>query len=213
MKQPIQWHKDCLKNLTASALRKREEANRVRDDADRIEAMADVQAHRQPTAPEPAPMAAGGELQQTAEPLLALRPSVAPKLERGDKPCRHGNLACGQGYWDCGKCSYDRRKAAYRRLTPEQKAYDNLVDPLGAYHTDFDRLERQSEDGCSCHINPPCSYCVSQPSEESEEGSVIFATNRKAAAGGGGAERQGDAPTTAEREANGALTDGGLSHE
>lgn len=37
MKQPIQWHKDCLKNMTASAIRKRDEANRIRDDADRID--------------------------------------------------------------------------------------------------------------------------------------------------------------------------------
>ena len=74
------------------------------------------------------------------------------------KPCKHGDLSCGSGYWDCGKCKDERRRAAHKRLTPEQKAYDNYVDPLGAYHTDYDR----EPEGCSCHINPPCSYCVSR---------------------------------------------------
>jgi hypothetical protein len=37
MKYPIQWHKECLRNMTASAQKKREEANRVREDADRID--------------------------------------------------------------------------------------------------------------------------------------------------------------------------------
>jgi len=74
------------------------------------------------------------------------------------KPCKHGDLACGSGYWDCGKCQDEMRRAAYKRLTLEQKAYDNMVDPLGAYHADYDR----ETEGCSCHINPPCSYCVNQ---------------------------------------------------
>ena len=72
------------------------------------------------------------------------------------KPCKHGDLACGSGYWDCGKCQDEMRRAAYKRLTPAQKAYDNMVDPLAYYHTNYDR------EGCSCHINPPCSYCVNQ---------------------------------------------------
>jgi len=37
MKQPIQWHKECLRNIIEYAKRKRDEANRVRDDADRID--------------------------------------------------------------------------------------------------------------------------------------------------------------------------------
>ena len=78
------------------------------------------------------------------------------------KSCNNGDLACGQGYWDCGKCSDARSRAAYARLTPAQKAYDNYVDPLGAYHTDYDRADAYSRepDSCSCHISPPCSFCV-----------------------------------------------------
>lgn len=75
--------------------------------------------------------------------------------------CKNGNLSCGQGYWDCGKCTEEYNRRAYARLTPAQKAYDNMVDPLGAYHTDYDRMP----ESCSCHINPPCSYCTSSADE------------------------------------------------
>ena len=74
------------------------------------------------------------------------------------KPCKNGDLSCGAGYWYCGKCEDDAYRAAYKRLTPAQKAYDNMVDPLGAYHTDYDREPQ----GCSCHISPPCNYCVNK---------------------------------------------------
>lgn len=78
------------------------------------------------------------------------------------KPCKNGDLSCGAGYWDCGKCEDEMRRAAYKRLTPAQKAYDNFVDPLGAYHTDYDREPQ----GCSCHISPPCSYCVNHSDDD-----------------------------------------------
>ena len=74
------------------------------------------------------------------------------------KPCKNGDLSCGAGYWYCDKCDDDARRAAYKRLTPAEKAYDNFVDPLEAYHTDYDSEPR----GCSCHISPPCNYCVSK---------------------------------------------------
>jgi len=75
--------------------------------------------------------------------------------------CKHGDSACGV-YWTCGKCSAEDNKRAWARLTPAQKAYDNHVDPLGAYHTDYDAVG-YDDGSCSCHINPPCSYCVNQP--------------------------------------------------
>ena len=78
------------------------------------------------------------------------------------KPCKNGDLSCGSRYWYCDKCERDARIAAYKRMTPEQKAYDNMVDPLGAYHTDYDREPQ----GCSCHISPPCNYCVSNSADD-----------------------------------------------
>ena len=86
---------------------------------------------------------------------------VQPPLVRRSAPlCKHGEAGCGQ-YYDCGKCAREKRANAYRRLTPEQKAYDSMVDPLGAYHTDFPQ-------GCSCHICAPCSFCVAMTEEEAD---------------------------------------------
>lgn len=79
-------------------------------------------------------------------------------IDKQAKPCKHGDLACGQGYWYCGKCEDESRRAAYKKMTPAEKAYNNYVDPLCAYHTDYDREPQ----GCSCHISPPCSYCVNK---------------------------------------------------
>jgi len=86
---------------------------------------------------------------------------VQPPLVRHSAPlCKHGEVGCGQ-YYDCGKCAREKRANAYRRLTPEQKAYDRMVDPLGAYHTDFPQ-------GCSCHVCAPCSFCVAMTEEEAD---------------------------------------------
>lgn len=62
-------------------------------------------------------------------------------------------------------CAIHRRQLearASRRLTPEQRAYDDYVDPLHAYHSRF-------PSGCTCHISAPCSHCVSQSESEPEE--------------------------------------------
>ena len=69
-------------------------------------------------------------------------------IEREEEKC-----GCVPNHYTCGKCRRKELAKAYRNLTPEQKAYDRYVDPLGAYHIDFPA-------GCSCHISPPCSYCV-----------------------------------------------------
>ena len=68
------------------------------------------------------------------------------------KPCKHGDLACGDGRWYCGKCANEMNRAAYSRLTPAEKTYDNFVDPLGAYHSDYDR--------------EPRNYCMSNGDNE-----------------------------------------------
>lgn len=96
-------------------------------------------------------------------------------VRRSSPLCKHGEAGCGQNY-DCGKCARERRAAAYRRLTPEQKAYDSMVDPFGAYHTDFPQ-------GCSCHICAPCSFCVSMTEEEADDYAKSFSSmNTKAEA-------------------------------
>lgn len=74
--------------------------------------------------------------------------------------CKNGEAGCGT-YYDCGKCTDELRRRIWSKMTPERKAYDNFVDPLGAYHTDYDK-----EKCCSCHINPPCSFCVDENRDE-----------------------------------------------
>jgi len=74
------------------------------------------------------------------------------------RKCKHGDEYCGSHY-TCGRCAREENRAAFNRLTPEQKAYDNFVDPLNAYH-DPRGYRDDDEGGCSCHINPPCSFCV-----------------------------------------------------
>ena len=72
--------------------------------------------------------------------------------------CKHGEVGCGQ-FYDCGLCARERRARAYRMLTPAQRAYDQYVDPAGAYHTDF-------PSGCSCHLSAPCSFCTREIEDE-----------------------------------------------
>lgn len=72
-----------------------------------------------------------------------------------------------------------KRLAIWRGMTPEARDYDRFVArqiPYGAtwsaetkggleMQADLDRLmdEIEDEGGCSCHIAPPCSWCLSQP--------------------------------------------------
>ena len=67
-----------------------------------------------------------------------------PGCTCGPEPVQHDG---------CFLCQRARRAAAYKRLTSTQRMYDDFVDPLNAYHQNF-------PPECSCHINPPCSYCT-----------------------------------------------------
>lgn len=83
--------------------------------------------------------------------------------------CKHGDSACGV-YYDCGRCTRERRERIWRNMTPEQRAYDRHVDPLGAYTSGIsapvgDSFMYESQ-GCSCHISPPCSYCTRDTEEQ-----------------------------------------------
>lgn len=63
----------------------------------------------------------------------------------------------------------------WNALTPQERDYDRMVAgkiPAGASwaletreaQDEWDRRASQREDegidGCSCHLHPPCSYCV-----------------------------------------------------
>lgn len=68
----------------------------------------------------------------------------------------------------------ERRLQIWNGMTAEQRDYDRFVArivPLGASRLpetakgrDMQRAMHDTNDpdrGCSCHINPPCSYCES----------------------------------------------------
>jgi len=82
--------------------------------------------------------------------------------------CKNGDLYCGT-HWDCGKCTREMNEAAMRRLTPAQREYDRLA--LAGWPDD----DREPE-GCSCHINPPCSYCTRDIDEDPVTGGKPGAT-------------------------------------
>ena len=67
-----------------------------------------------------------------------------PGCDCGPEPVMHDG---------CWRCQRARRRRAFKNMSEADKAYDRFVDPLQQYHTDFP-VE------CSCHISPPCSYCV-----------------------------------------------------
>jgi len=72
-------------------------------------------------------------------------------------------LQCGcipdaSGFGYCNKCTKALRKKIWHEMSEEKKEYDRTFAPRQSL--DLDIAEFEDEIGCSCHINPPCSYCV-----------------------------------------------------
>lgn len=67
--------------------------------------------------------------------------------------CKHGRTGCGTE-WTCGTCKAEIHKRIRAQQTQEDVRYDDFVESKRAY---------RDEECCSCHINPPCSFCISQP--------------------------------------------------
>lgn len=72
-------------------------------------------------------------------------------------------LSCGctpdaSGFGYCGECTRNLRKEIWKNMSKKKKSYDRRFDPHGSRALDMDIEQEPS--GCSCHINPPCSYCV-----------------------------------------------------
>lgn len=72
------------------------------------------------------------------------------------------NQACIDGYYTCGRHKKELDRRAWLRMTEKQKEYDRYVDPMGAYTSGY---SAGADECCSCHINPPCSYCVNKEQE------------------------------------------------
>ena len=69
--------------------------------------------------------------------------------------------SCVTGKYECWHCRKPKLDKIYRNLTPAQQEYDRLA--LAGWPKDD--WEAQS---CSCHINPPCNFCMREADEAPE---------------------------------------------
>lgn len=80
------------------------------------------------------------------------------------------NLSCGctpdaSGYGYCRECTRALRAKIWRNMSPERKAFDRHVAPIQSKA--YDDAEKYGDEGCcSCHINPPCDYCLSKNEDD-----------------------------------------------
>lgn len=76
--------------------------------------------------------------------------------------------SCVDGQYECGFCRGIKRQRIWNGMSEEQRAYDRRFDPSNSAVLDSGRgidLDLY-EQGCSCHICPPCSYCMSLTEED-----------------------------------------------
>lgn len=79
-------------------------------------------------------------------------------------------LSCGctpdaSGYGYCDKCTIALRVKIWRNMDEKRKDFDRYIDPQQS--AEMDRISAEEYDtGCSCHINPPCSYCMNKGDED-----------------------------------------------
>lgn len=82
-------------------------------------------------------------------------------------------LNCGcepdaSGFGWCDKCVAGLRKKVWANMSEDRKNYDRHFAPVETMALDVDEgiFESRNYDSCSCHINPPCSYCTSKGEED-----------------------------------------------
>ncbi|KKL53576.1 hypothetical protein LCGC14_2274040 [marine sediment metagenome] len=74
----------------------------------------------------------------------------------------HEILKCGctadaSGFGWCGECRKKLRSKIWKEMSEGRKKYDRQFAPEQSGELDSGPYEPE---GCSCHINPPCSFCV-----------------------------------------------------
>lgn len=102
-------------------------------------------------------------------------PSCMTKLrrERGEtRGIKRAPLSCGctpdaSGYGYCGECTRKLREKIWRKMSEKERAYDRHFAPEQSKELDNARMEYITS--CSCHINPPCSYCTDGPGNDEYE--------------------------------------------
>ena len=72
-------------------------------------------------------------------------------------------LSCGcepdsSGFGWCSDCVKKLRSKIWSTMSEERKKYDRTFAPEESM--ELDNMQ------CSCHINPPCNFCVDQNPED-----------------------------------------------
>ena len=83
-------------------------------------------------------------------------------------------LTCGcipdaSGYGYCGDCTSKLRKKIWAGLSEKQRDYDRQFGGSSTkeLEEDYNRDRYETDNQCcSCHINPPCSYCTSKNEDD-----------------------------------------------
>lgn len=72
------------------------------------------------------------------------------------------------GFGWCGDCVQAHREQIWKRMSEKDRAYDRQFAPEQSSKLDksLDEEGREYNTGCSCHINPPCSYCTDGPGND-----------------------------------------------
>ena len=81
-------------------------------------------------------------------------------------PCGCTPDASGYGY--CSECTRKLKEKIWANMSEERKNYDRHFAPgeSKALDSSISDYKGGTYEGCSCHINPPCSYCMSKNDEE-----------------------------------------------
>lgn len=79
-------------------------------------------------------------------------------------------LKCGctpdaSGYGYCSECVRKLRQKIWNKMSEEKRNYDRHFAPEQSKKFD-EGIPDEYDTGCSCHINPPCSYCTDKREEE-----------------------------------------------
>lgn len=76
-------------------------------------------------------------------------------------------LACGctpdaSGFGRCGECVRKHREKIWKNMSEKDRRYDRHFAPeqSAALDKSLDDDDGERNTCCSCHINPPCSYCT-----------------------------------------------------
>lgn len=74
-----------------------------------------------------------------------------------------------------GNTNWERARdleRTYRDASAELRALSEALPRLrelkAAADRDYDRYVTREPEGCSCHINPPCSFCTREIDEEAQ---------------------------------------------